>query len=320
MIALGIDIGGSGVKAGVVSPDGRIWGHTVVHLAEGQAKQTQPILDAAVRAGREAQEKAAGEGKQACAIGIGVPGVVDAKNGVVVASANLEGLRGVALARHVGDALKLEARLANDANAAALGEVLYGGHGELDSLVLFTLGTGIGGGIVINGKIVTGHNGYAGELGHMRIEMSSPRPCGCGRWGCLEAYAGNLSIVKRAHEALADDWKKTSCLHKPAEDPKFSAEQVFGAAKLGDPLATRLVEETALALAVGAVNMVHALNPQRVLFAGGMTAAGSEFLDLILSFARDLPIEGVSVDGRIGFASLGDKAGVVGAAAVGSLL
>ncbi len=318
MNVLGIDIGGSGVKAGVVSPDGKIWGHTVVDLAEGQAKQAQPVLDAAVRAGGEALEKAARQGMQAGAIGIGVPGVVDAKNGVVVASANLKGLRGVAVAQPVSEALGLKARLANDANAAALGEALFGGHGDLDSLVLFTLGTGIGGGIVIGGKIVTGHNGYAGELGHMRIEMSHPRPCGCNRWGCLEAYAGNLSIVKRAHEALADDWKKTSCLHKPAEDPEFSAEEVFDAAKLGDPLAKHLVEQTALALAVGAVNMIHALNPELVFFAGGMTSAGPWFLDLIRSFARELPIEGVDVEGRIRFASLGKKAGVVGAAAVGA--
>jgi len=318
MSVLGIDIGGSGVKAGVVTPDGTIHGHSLVPLAKGMDKQTGPILEAAIRAGREALGKAGREGVQATAVGIGVPGVVDAKNGVVVASANLEGLRGVALAKHVSEALGMRASLANDANAAALGEARFGGHGELDSLVLFTLGTGIGGGIVIGGRIVTGHNGFAGELGHVRIEMSNPRPCGCKRWGCLEAYAGNLSIVKRAHEALADDWKKTSCLHQPAMDPEFSAARVFEAAVQGDPLATRLVNETAMALAVGAVNMIHALNPELVLFAGGMTCAGPWFLELIQSLARELPIEGVDVNGRIRFARLGDKAGVVGAAAVGA--
>lgn len=318
MSILGIDIGGSGVKAGVVTPEGEILFHAKVDLAKGQSKETAPILEAATRAGREALEGAAGKGVRATAVGIGVPGVVDAKNGVVVASANLEGLRGVPLAGILGDALGLGARLANDANAAALGEAKYGGHGKLDSLVLFTLGTGIGGGIILDGKIVTGHNGYAGELGHMRIEMSNPRPCGCKRWGCLEAYAGNLSIVKRTHEALAEDWKKTSCLHVPAQDPEFNAAQVFEAAKLGDPLSIRLVNETALALAVGAVNMIHALNPQLVLFAGGMTCTGDWFLELIRSLAKDLPIEGVEIQGRIGFAKLGEKAGVMGAAAVGA--
>lgn len=317
MNALGIDIGGSAVKAGVVAPNGSILAKSSVSLPEGKGHLPEPTIQAAVQAAQEALHLAESKGLAVVQAGVGVPGIVDAKNGRVIASANLPGLAGLPLAEILSKALQLQVKLANDANAAALGEAHFGTNGKLDSLVLFTLGTGIGGGIVIDGKIVTGHHGYAAELGHMRIEMSQPRPCGCGRWGCLEAYAGNKSIVKRAHEALAEDWKKSSCLHQPAENPKFSAEQVFDAAKLGDPLATRLVEETALALAVGAVNMVHALDPQLVLFAGGMTAAGEDFLELINSFARDLTIQGVSLENRIRFATLGADAGLLGAAGLG---
>lgn len=316
MIALGIDIGGSAVKAGVVDTTGAILAKTSGELPKGQIDRPETVLEAAVSAGRRALEIAGLTTRQVPRAGVGVPGIVDAPRGVVVAAANLPGLNGFPLATTLSETLGVPVNLANDANAAALGEARFGAQGKLDSLGLFTLGTGIGGGLVIDGRIVTGHHGFAAELGHMRMEMSNPRPCGCGRWGCLEAYAGGKSIIKRAHEALAEDWKKTSSLHAVAEKQTFSVEDVFVAARCGDPLATRLVEETALALAVGAVNLIHLLDPQVVLFAGGMTSAGDGFLELINSFAADLALPGVSLENRIRFASLGADAGLLGAAAL----
>lgn len=316
MIALGIDIGGSSVKAGVVDATGAILAKTSEELPKGPADRPESVLEAAVVAARRALEMAGLTTRQVPGAGVGVPGIVDAPQGIVIAAANLPGLNGLPLADTLAKTLAIPVNLANDANAAALGEARFGALGKLDSLALFTLGTGIGGGLVIGGRIVTGHHGFAAELGHMRMEMSNPRPCGCGRWGCLEAYAGGKSIIKRAHEALAEDWKKTSSLHASAEKPSFSVEDVFAAANLGDPLASRLVEETALALAVGAVNLVHLLDPQVVLFAGGMTSAGEGFLELINAFAADLALPGVSLQNRIRYASLGADAGLLGAAAL----
>ena len=314
MIALGIDIGGSAVKAGLVDITGAVLASTSVETPTTPQAGPEGFLQAALTAAHRALELAGLEKRHLRGAGVGVPGIVRATQGVVVQSANLPGFANLPVADILGKGLELPVFLANDANAAALGESRFGHHGRVDDLVLFTLGTGIGGGLVLGGKIITGQNGFAGELGHMRIEMSAPRPCGCGRWGCLEAYAGGKSLVKRAHEALAEDWKKLSSLHACAEAGQLNAEAVFAA--VNDPLAIRLVDETALALAVGVVNLLHLLDPDLVLLAGGMTRAGAGFLGKITTFAAELAIPGVPMEGRIRYASLGDQAGMMGAAAL----
>src|SRR5262249_40194067 len=134
----------------------------------------------------------------------------------------------------------------------ALGEFWAGAGRGVDSMVLFTLGTGVGGGIVLAGQVLNGQRSHGAELGHMKIEMTQPRQCGCGRWGCLEAYASATAVVKRAAEVLKGDGGQSS-LHRLTGE--LTARDVFEAAAAGDGLAETLVKETAFYLAVGAVNM-----------------------------------------------------------------
>lgn len=313
MLALGIDLGGTAIKTAVVDTTGAIVG-------AGEEKTpakagVEACVQAMIAAADEAMGNAGIRKEHLNGAGIGVPGVVLPRKGLVVEVTNLEGWSNIPLRDIMGARLGMPVELANDANAAALGEVRFGAGRGVDNLVLFTLGTGIGGGVIINGKIVVGANGMGGEIGHTLIEKSRPRPCGCHRFGCLEAYAGALGIVKRTHEALAEDWQRHSALHEYAEGGELEAEHVFRLAKAGDFLATELIAQTAHALAMGIVNVMHTLDPDMVLLAGGMTKAGTKFLDQVRSMVRELSlrqVEGTPVD----YGKLGANAGCIGAAAL----
>ena len=207
----------------------------------------------------------------------------------------------------------------NDANAAAYGELWAGAGRGARSMVLFTLGTGVGGGIVIGDRVLEGEHSHGAELGHMKIEMTRPRLCGCGRTGCLEAYASATAVVARAREALAED-DGLSTLHSLAKTGELTARDVFGAADARDALAARVVEETAYYLAVGAANMMHIIDPDVVVFGGGMTAAGEPFMERIRHHVQQLAFPVPAERTLIRYAELGSDAGFIGAAGCGRLL
>ena len=313
MLALGIDLGGTAIKTAVVDMTGAIVG------AGEEKTPAKAGVEACVHAMLAAADEAMGNAgirkEHLTGAGIGVPGVVLPRKGLVVEVTNLEGWSNIPLRDIMGDRLGLRVEIANDANAAALGEVRFGAGKGVENLVLFTLGTGIGGGVIINGKIVGGANGMGGEIGHTLIEKSRPRPCGCQKFGCLEAYAGALGIVKRTHEALAEDWQKHSALHEYAEGEGLEAKHVYQLAAAGDFLAKELIAQTAHALAMGIVNMLHTLDPDMVLLAGGMTKAGDQFLDQVRSIVRELSLPQVGKT-PVDYGQLGDKAGCIGAAAL----
>jgi glucokinase len=314
MLALGIDLGGTAIKTAVVDVTG-----DVVGTGEEKTPAKQGV-DACVEAMMAAADEALGNAgirkEHLKGAGIGVPGVVLPRQGLVVEVTNLEGWSNIPLREIMGSRLGLRVELANDANAAALGEVRFGAGKGVENLVLFTLGTGVGGGVIINGKIVVGANGMGGEIGHTLIEKSRPRPCGCHKFGCLEAYAGALGIVKRTHEALAEDWQGHSALHEYAEsDEGLEAKHVYELAKAGDFLAKDLIAQTAHALAMGIVNMLHTLDPDMILLAGGMTKAGDTFLGQVRSMVEELALPQVRKT-PVNYGKLGNKAGCIGAAAL----
>ncbi len=180
---------------------------------------------------------------------------------------------------------------------------------------LFTLGTGIGGGIILDGRVLEGEHSHGAELGHLRIELSNPRQCGCGRWGCLEAYAGATAIVKRTQEALAQPEVRSGLAEAAHKSGGMTARDIFDAAKTGDAIAERIVEDTAFYLAVGATNLMHTIDPDVVVFAGGMTAAGEDFLNRIRRHVKQLALTVPAEQTRVVFAVLGSDAGFIGAAA-----
>src|SRR5437763_845449 len=246
---VGLDVGGTTMKAGVVDEAGRPLSAATLptEAHRGQEfglERMGETIRAAVRA--------AGLGlAEVAAIGVATPGTMDIPAGIILDPPNLKPWQNVPVRRHIEQAFGLPTAFQNDANAAALGEFWAGAGRGVNSLVLFTLGTGVGGGIVQGGRVLIGEHSHGAEVGHRKIEMTSPRQCGCGRWGCLEAYASATAVVKRTIEALQRDGGRSS-LHQLSAD--LSARAVFEAAAAGDALARTLVEETAFYLAVGAVN------------------------------------------------------------------
>ncbi len=246
------------------------------------------------------------------AVGLGAAGTLDIKEGRVVDASNLPGWNGFPLGPRARDRLDRPTVLLNDANAAAFGEFWAGAGRKTNSLVLFTLGTGIGCGIVESGRILEGRNGLGGECGHMTIQMDGGRRCSCGKSGHLEAYASATSVVRRATEALEFDSEST--LLPSLIDASLSCALIVQHALEGDRLAARLMKETARCLGIGAANVMQTVDPELVLFGGGMIAAGAPFLEAIRAEVREHASPAVAGRTRVEFAALSGDAGFIGAA------
>ena len=307
---LGIDLGGTNIKSGVVDDDGHPFSH--VSLPTHAEQGAEAGADHLAEAGRRAVAASGLDWSEIVAVGLGSPGFMDIKAGLLLDPPNLHGWGHFAIRQAVADRLQKPTILQNDANAAAYGEFWAGAGREAESLVMFTLGTGIGGGIIDHGKIIEGRHSHGAECGHIIIQMENGRLCPCGGYGHLEAYASATSLVKRAMEGLANE--KNSTLRKRLAANDLTSRAISEEADAGDPLARRLMRETARYLAVGAVTLMHTIDPDLVLFGGGMIASGPKFLEDIRADVRAmaLPIPGAKT--RIDFAQLGGDAGFIGAA------
>ena len=314
----GLDVGGTTMKAGVVDDDGQPL--SAVSLPTEAHRGQEFGLERMCQTIRQAIAAADLTLDRIAAVGVATPGLMDIPGGVILDPPNLRPWHNVPVKRFVHERLGLPTAFQNDANAAALGEYWAGAGRGVASLVFFTLGTGVGGGIILDGKVLEGRHSHGAELGHLKIEMTNPRPCGCGRFGCLEAYASATSVVKRTHEALNEDEGKSSLHTVVRAHGDLTARDVFDAAATGDDLAGRIVEETAYYLAVGAMNAMHTIDPDMIVFGGGMTAAGEGFLERIRHHVRELAFPVPAAHTQIRYAQLGTDAGFIGAAACGRML
>jgi glucokinase len=315
----GLDVGGTTMKAGVVDDAGRplskpVSVPTEAHRGQehGLERMCETLRQAVAAAGLRLDELAA--------VGVATPGTMDIPAGLILDPPNLKPWQNVPVRQHIADTFRVPTAFQNDANAAAYGEYWIGAGRGARSLVLFTLGTGVGGGIIVGDRIIQGEHSHGAELGHMKIELTNARQCGCGRWGCLEAYASATAVVKRAREALAADGGRSSLHQHRHGQGSLTAKAVFDAAAAGDALAEKLVEDTAYYLAVGAVNMMHTIDPDVVAFGGGMTGAGESFLDRIRRHVQALAFPVPAERTQIRYALLGGDAGFIGAAACGRQL
>ena len=317
-VYVGLDVGGTTMKAGVVDDDGRPLGPSVSLATEahrGQAFGLERMCETI----RRAVAAVPVSWERVAAIGVATPGLMDIPAGIILDPPNLRPWKNVPVRQHIHDTFAVPTAFQNDANAAAYGELWAGAGRGVRSMVLFTLGTGVGGGIVFGDRVIEGEHSHGAELGHMKIEMTKPRACGCGRFGCLEAYASATAVVTRTREALAEDGGR-STLHAIAAQGELTARAVFLAAAAGDALAARIVEETAYYLAIGAMNMMHIIDPDMVVFGGGMTAAGEPFMERIRHHVRQLAFPVPAERTQIRYAQLGSDAGFIGAAGCGRLL
>lgn len=267
---LGIDLGGTNIVAGCVREDG--------HALEGLCSEpTRPeegpdaVVDRIVALARRAQDTLRRQvpGAELLGVGVGAPGPLDRARGVVLLTPNL-GWRDMPLRDRIGATLNLDAALDNDANCAVLGEWWRGAAQGCRHAVGFTLGTGVGGGLIVDGRLYHGASDVAGEVGHITIDANGRR-CNCGNEGCLEAYASGPAIARRAVEALAAGAASTLAEVPPET---VTAQHVYQAAAAGDPLARDVVRDTARYLGAGVATLVNIFNPEVVVICGGVTLAG----------------------------------------------
>jgi glucokinase len=307
---LGIDLGGTSIKSGVVDGTGRPL--SAVGLDTNAEAGPEVGLQTLAEAGRLAVAQSGVSWDKIVGVGLGSPGTMDIPGGLLIDPPNLPGWVNLPIRKLLADALGKPTILQNDANAAAYGEYWAGAGRGVDSLVMFTLGTGIGCGIIDHGRIIEGRHSHGAECGHIIIQMDNARVCSCGQPGHLEAYASATALVKRAEEAL--EHGETSSLRNAWDDGTLSAHNIDLAAEAGDALAQRLMIETAHYLAVGAVSVMHTIDPDLVLFGGGMIAAGPKFLEAIRAEIRRRAFPIPAAKTRIEYAQLGSQAGFIGAA------
>ena len=300
----GIDVGGTTVKCGLFSVKGDIldkW--EIPTRTENNGVNILPDVAAAIDA--KIQEK--GIARDAIAgVGLGIPGPVN-EDGAVICAVNLH-WGYVELEKELEKLTGLTVKAGNDANVAALGEMWKGGGAGYHNVVMVTLGTGVGGGIIVNGKIVTGTHGAGGEIGHIHVEDDETLSCNCGNQGCLEQYASATGVVRLANRMLAAT-DKASVLR----NEEVTAKAVFDAVKAGDELAMEVAEKfgkylgTALAVIAGVVD------PEVFVIGGGVSKAGKILLDYVEKYYKKYVFQG-SRDCAFALAELGNDAGIGGAA------
>lgn len=273
---VGVDVGGTNVVVGTLPEDGAaLYGlqREPTRVAEGPDAVVKQIRRM-VKASRKAARDAVGKDLDVVGVGIGSPGPVDTKSGIVLVTPNL-GWNEYPLRDRVSDAVGLPATLDNDANCAVFGEWWRGAARGADVVIGFTIGTGIGGGIVLHGEIFHGASDVAGEFGHMTID-STGRRCGCGNYGCLEAYASGPAIAARAVEGVEAGMTTSLPDYVDGDLTKITAQTVYQAAADGDDFARDLVKDTAQFLGIGIANMANVFNPEVVVVMGGVTQAGDQ--------------------------------------------
>ena len=317
-IFAGVDVGGTNTKIGIITEDG-----TVISSGKfptGPNLAPSHCLDNANQMIRELIQDSGLQYTDLAAVGLATPGPMDIPNGIVLTPFNLPGWRNTDVREILSNSTQRQVAFANDAGAAAYGEFWVGSGRHFDSIVLITLGTGVGGGIIIDGFSIDGFHSHGSEIGHMIVDTKDDaRRCSCGGAGHLEAYASATGLVARCSDALTAG--ATSSLREMISDASpLSALMIFQAAEQGDQFAHEQVMETASYLAEGIVSLIHIIDPQAILLGGAMDFGGMEsqtgraFVQQIYDRARPKCLPMLADKLTIEFANLGSDAGFIGAA------
>lgn len=311
LVLAGIDLGGTNVKTAIVARNGDLLGKDSrpTHADEG----LDSVLDTMVESYEAAMENAGADPSDVLAVGIGAPGPMNWRTGVVFSPPNLPGWENVPLADLMRERLRVPTYVDNDANVACWGEFWSGAGREVDSLVCLTLGTGIGGGVVVFGKLLRGPDGTAGEIGHMNV-CRDGRQCNCGAKGCLEAYASATGMVRTAIEGI-EAGRQTILTQLCNNDlDRIDGRMISDAIARGDQFAAWVMRETAVWIGTGVASLVNILNPEMVVLCGGMIAAGDVLFDPIRETTKAQAFDVPAARAVIVPAGLGADSGVIGAA------
>ena len=300
LVVIGVDLGGTNVRTALVSQNGEVSDKVKepTRALEGHAKVVQKLIE-----NIKAQlDRALRKGTTITAVGVGAPGVIHADTGVVVKSPNFPDWNNLPLKKELEAALALPVFIENDANAAALGEQWRGAGRGITSMIFLTLGTGVGGGIVLDGRIWPGADGMAGEIGHMTI-IPEGRRCGCGNTGCLEMYASSRGIVMTYQE-------------RSTRSKALTSEDIYQAARDGDVLAGDVMKGMGHFLGIGIANLINIFNPEMIVIGGGVKDAWPLFIEAAREEIKKRAFEYPAARTQIVPSVLGDDAGMIGAAAL----
>lgn len=314
--SIGVDLGGTNITSAIVNYQGKIASRLKVPtLAErGKEATIKRIMDIIHENIAQSINITLTD---IIGIGIGAPGPLDIKKGMINFAPNLPGWRDVPLKKILENEFSMKVVLENDANAAAWGERCFGAGLGVNNLVCFTLGTGIGGGIIIDGKIYHGHNYGAGELGHMTVNKDGPR-CNCGNYGCLEAYSSATGIKNRVKNKIKEGIR-SEFLNFDSDDDLFESlrlKSIFETARKGDRLTSDIVKEAISYLGIAIANMANILNPEMVVLVGGITNEGEKLLNPLRKEVKKRAFYSNYKSLKIVIGKLDGNAGVLGAAAL----
>jgi len=311
-LILGIDLGGTKILTAVVNAQGKMLSrdHSITPAKEGQEAVVKSILESTSRALGQAHIAAA----DLVAIGLGAPGLSNPETGILFTSPNLPGWKDVHLRDIIEKELGKKAFLINDANAAAIGELFFGAARGTRNFIYVTVSTGIGGGIIVDGKIYTGSIGMAGELGHMVIDDEGPQ-CNCGNRGCWETLASGTALAREVRNRIKEGAVTSILNYVDGDIDKVNAEAIHKAAQAGDRVASELITRIAYYLGVGLANLINIFNPEAIVIGGGLSNIGDMLLKPAFEEAGRRAFKQAYQAVRFARAELGGNSGVLGAAA-----
>ncbi|MEK3723968.1 ROK family protein [Paenibacillus sp. FSL H8-0034] len=313
---VGVDLGGTQIRVGLFDQTGRL---LMKDEALTLAQEGSDAVIGRIKKGIHEVINQAGEqiSGSIAGIGVGSPGPLDPFTGVVLSPTTLPGMLDIPLRQILIDEFQVPVYLNNDANAAALGEWLYGNGRNANNMLYITISTGIGAGVIVDGRLLLGEQGSAGEIGHMIIDPRGPL-CECGNYGCWEACASGTGIAERTKHKLvryANEGKAPFSQSELYGLEAPTSKDVFAAAIRHDALAMEIVEETRTYLGIGLINMINLYNPQKIIFGGSVSKAGDFLLKPAVEMAKRQSLLGMR-DVEFTMATLGDNVGLYGAAAL----
>lgn len=314
MYYIGIDVGGTTIKGGIVTESAKIIYKSSIPTEPdaGYEKFAKSIADFCI----SLVEESGISMKDVHSVGMGIPGTVDNRTGTVVYTNNID-LKNAPVVSEFKKYLDKPVNIDNDANCAALGEYYALDDKSVKDFIAITLGTGVGGGIVIDGKLFSGFGGGGGELGHTVIDMDG-EPCSCGRCGCWEAYASATALISQAHKKAEENPDSYLAKLREQNGGKLNAKLVWDASKAGDSDAKAVTDKYCVYVAQGVVNVVNIFRPQVIAIGGGVSRAGDALLENVKKFVGENHYGvGFSEPSDIVIAKLGNDAGIIGAAFLG---
>ncbi len=308
-IVLATDLGGTNLRMAAVSSSGEILSR--VKYKTPRSENAQEIVESMAKAAKECM--ATVEDCEVIAIAAAVPGTINFEKGLIFKAPNLPELDRFEMVKALEEKLQIKAILENDANAAAIGESWLGASKNVNNSIMVTLGTGVGGGIIIEGKILRGIDGTAAEIGHINVEPEG-HPCGCGSFGCVEQYSSATAIVRIARELIEREENEFS---KISEKEDLTSADIYEIANEGDDIAKEVFRRQGYYLGLMLAGLINTLNPETIVIGGGASAGWDLFIDSLKEQVKIRSYCEPANRAKIEKARLGDDAGILGVAKLG---